>query len=409
MKKITFLFTFLLVAGFSYAQDTCATAAVATVGTTTVAAVDGFDVPAPICAENGTGATVGEWYTFTASVDGIANVTTNLPQNAGGDTRVHIYTGSCGSLTCVGGNDDVDVGGGNYLSDASWAVSNGSTYYIAWDDRWSAAGFDFVISEMAVACNSTASPYFEDFDNADQFTVCLTVEDANGDGTAWIQQFLDLDGDFIDEDFATSGANGTTDKDDWLFSPAISLTSGNDYDFYFKFNGADSTNPANESLEVVLMDAPSSTGNVITTLHTQTFITQMGAFADLETMATTINAPTYTAAATGDVYLAFHMTTPAPTGFLLLFEYGMNETLSADSFERNSFTHFYNSNEQALNLNSNTPFQNIQLYNILGQEVINRNLSNTSEVINMASLKDGVYLAKVTLEGITETIKIVKR
>ena len=150
MKKITLLLAFIAFQ-LNYAQDTCATAAVITPGTHTVVAVNGTDVPTPECALNATTPdprTAGEWYSFTASVDGIANVTSDLPGSAGGDTRVHIYEGACGSLTCVGGNDDINgaATGGNYLSDATFLIEAGTTYYIAWDDRWSAAGFDFQLT-----------------------------------------------------------------------------------------------------------------------------------------------------------------------------------------------------------------------------------------------------------------------
>jgi bifunctional DNase/RNase len=51
---------------------------------------------------------------------------------------------------------------------------------------------------------------------------------------------------------------------------------------------------------------------------------------------------------------------------------------------------------------------NIEVYSILGQKVIFRPLSNTSESINVSSLNDGVYLAKVFIGGNFKTIKFVK-
>ena len=51
---------------------------------------------------------------------------------------------------------------------------------------------------------------------------------------------------------------------------------------------------------------------------------------------------------------------------------------------------------------------NIEIYSILGQNVISKPLSSTREVIDVASLNDGVYLAKVFADGGSKTIKFVK-
>ncbi|WP_179335699.1 T9SS type A sorting domain-containing protein [Winogradskyella costae] len=405
MKKITLLALALAAFQFNYAQDTCATAAVVTAGTHTVAAVDGTDIPDPICADNGAGATAGEWYSFTATIDGIATVTTDLPANAGGDTRLHVYSGACGSLTCVGGNDDVAA---NFLSEAEWLVATGTTYYIAFDDRWSNAGFDFEITETAVTCDYSA-PYAETFDDNNQFLVCYTIEDVDGDTLSWItQQDLDLDGDLIPETFATnaSGTEDSTNKDDWFFSPALELTAGTEYQYSSSYNVLQGT--ANASLEAFIVDGPSSTANVVATLFTNAGFTTQGEFETLETMAYQ-ESSTFTPSATDDYYIAYRSFGPRGGGFLLLFDSSLDTTLSVGEVAQNDFNHFYNKDLKVLNLeSSNMAMTNIEIYSLLGQSVISRSLSNTSESISVSSLTDGVYIAKVTINGNSKTIKFVK-
>lgn len=114
-------------------------------GTYTVDAVNGSEVPAPICAANGPGATAGEWYAFTATTDTFITVSTDLAQNDGGDTRFHVYTGACGALTCWSGDDDSGVG---YLSKVTFHVTDGITYTIAFDNHWNSNGFDFEVVEV---------------------------------------------------------------------------------------------------------------------------------------------------------------------------------------------------------------------------------------------------------------------
>lgn len=84
-------------------------------------------------------------------------------------------------------------------------------------------------------------------------------------------------------------------------------------------------------------------------------------------------------------------------------------SLSVDEFENKAFDHFYNKDSDILTLTSSTlAFDNVELYNLLGQQVLNRHLSQTNETVNMSSLEDGVYLAKVSIQGRTQTVKILK-
>lgn len=145
MKKTTTLILLLTASYFASAQDTCASAPTITTGFHVVSTVNGTEVPTPICAANGVGATNGEWYkyiptqTFTTTVS--SNIAANTPKI---DTRFHVYTGTCGALTCVGGDDD---SGANFSSVASFTANAGTTYYIAWDNKWSSVGFTFQLSE----------------------------------------------------------------------------------------------------------------------------------------------------------------------------------------------------------------------------------------------------------------------
>ena len=127
MKKITVLFT-LFTALFTQAQDTCGTAVTITAGTHVVTAVDGTELPPSICAANGALGTDGaaEWYTYTPAQNYTIILTTDIAANTPRvDTRVHVYTGTCGALTCFAGDDD---SGANYSTVATFNVTAGTTY-----------------------------------------------------------------------------------------------------------------------------------------------------------------------------------------------------------------------------------------------------------------------------------------
>jgi hypothetical protein len=147
MRKLYFNLTLVLlfVAPALYGQgDNCATAASVTPGAyvadgpaTGAGALDN-------CFGWG-GISNADWYTYTPSCDGVIDV---YSCDGGQDTRVTIFSGSCGSLSCVStGDDDCQMypGGPGFASYASASVTAGTTYYIQWDDYWTAASFGWVL------------------------------------------------------------------------------------------------------------------------------------------------------------------------------------------------------------------------------------------------------------------------
>jgi hypothetical protein len=144
MKKITLFFLLLSINWSFYGQDNCASAPVIIAGSHVVSAINGTQPASPICAQNGA-ATLGEWYQYTPSANYDVTITSDIPANTPRiDTRFHVYSGNCGALTCVGGDDD---SGANFSSKTTFTANVGTTYFIAWDNRWSAAGFTFQLIE----------------------------------------------------------------------------------------------------------------------------------------------------------------------------------------------------------------------------------------------------------------------
>ena len=149
MNKLSALFAAGLLGTLpALAQDNCLKAIPITAGTYVVDTIDGPELPQPVCATGGNTATRGEWYVYTAPADVSVTVTSDLPVNTavtpGLDTRVHVYTGTCGNLTCYDGDDDSGTG---YLSIALFNLQAGQSVYIAWDNRWNARGFSFSVIE----------------------------------------------------------------------------------------------------------------------------------------------------------------------------------------------------------------------------------------------------------------------
>ncbi len=108
------------------------------------------------------------------------------------------------------------------------------------------------------------------------------------------------------------------------------------------------------------------------------------------------------------VYITIHYV--AQDSFILLMDDFLVEAaaLGVSDNTFNNFNHFVDSNNQ-LNLSADTSMERLALYNMLGQEVVSQKLNSTNEVISIADLQTGVYIASVSIEGNTKSFKIIKK
>jgi len=152
MKKILLTFGLGILSQFYFGQGAACSSATALTanGTSTVGSIAGTYFAACPTGTPSPAPTNGVWYSFTPTSNGSVTVSSDLSQNNGiakrNETRLSIYTGTCGTLTCVGGSDDVSTT--NYLSTVTLNVTAGTTYYVQWDNAWvstaqAALGFDF--------------------------------------------------------------------------------------------------------------------------------------------------------------------------------------------------------------------------------------------------------------------------
>ncbi|MEZ4793658.1 MAG: FG-GAP-like repeat-containing protein [Gelidibacter sp.] len=204
-----------------------------TEGTYHVGTING-DVPPSYCnGASGSGVTAGEWIKYVPTDDYSVTVSSDLAVNGDKDTRFHVFTGACGALSCVAGDDDAGTytgtNGNSYLSVATFDVFSGQTYYIVWDDKWSnSSDFDFTLSEDTYV-PPPASP------------VTFTQQSVSATGSD--RAIVDMNGDFLDDlvsisqtnininyQLASGGFNSvnitTTPAD---YQPSWSLAAG-DYD-----------------------------------------------------------------------------------------------------------------------------------------------------------------------------------
>ncbi len=202
MKKLllTAAICFATLALNAQSYDTCtaaSNAATITAGTYTIGTINGTK-PAIYCGgSSGSGVTAGEWIKYIPTSTYSVTVSSDLPVNGDKDTRLHVFLGTCNSLSCVTGDDDSGTYGGtngsSYLSVATFDVFLGQTYYIVWDNKWGNSS-DFAFS-------LTENDYIEPQPSSITFT--QTSVPSVGQSRA----IVDMNGDFLDDLVAISATN----------------------------------------------------------------------------------------------------------------------------------------------------------------------------------------------------------
>ncbi|MFB9056882.1 T9SS type A sorting domain-containing protein [Mariniflexile ostreae] len=84
-------------------------------------------------------------------------------------------------------------------------------------------------------------------------------------------------------------------------------------------------------------------------------------------------------------------------------------TLNVESLEKFKFSVFPNPAQNEINFSSTQPVEQIQIYSLLGQEVLHLKMDNPSKpMVNIASLSKGIYNMKVKIGSSIGIVKIVK-
>ena len=100
------------------------------------------------CGTN-TDFTIGVWYTFTGTGDTVTLSTDHDTTDF--DTEIQVWSGSCGNLVCVGGNDD--IGSGNIQSSLRFGTLSCERYYVYVDGHGNNTG----VFELSLDCETTCT------------------------------------------------------------------------------------------------------------------------------------------------------------------------------------------------------------------------------------------------------------
>ncbi|MCF6308162.1 MAG: T9SS type A sorting domain-containing protein, partial [Flavobacteriaceae bacterium] len=309
----------------------------------------------------------GVWYVFNDTSGLASNVNVST---CGGitdyDTKISVFTGDCGAppLTCVDGNDD-SPDCTDFQSEVDFVSDGNTTYYILVHGFGGATG-DFTLT---MTCDLIPPPN-------DDIANSITV---------------------VDCPFTDSG----------VAMPAATTEGGNPVGC--NIDGANGVwyniTPAGDGTITATIDNPSGLSHV--TFYTaadenasEADLTLVDHFDNqcLPGTTTTIDV------VTDQVYYVFVVN----TGGITDISFDCDLLAIADNVIE-GFSFYPNPSSDVINIDSQDLIENVSIYNILGQKVIDQNIDATSSQINVANLAQGTYIMKATVNGVTASYKVIKK
>jgi hypothetical protein len=84
-------------------------------------------------------------------------------------------------------------------------------------------------------------------------------------------------------------------------------------------------------------------------------------------------------------------------------------SLSSGSFNNANFSAYPNPVKDVLNISYTSEISSVRVINMIGQEVLSKNINATSSQVDMSQLSAGTYIVNVTVGDAIKTLKVVKQ
>ncbi len=345
------------------ANDDCSGAIAVSCGDSVAGSTVGatIDSTTPACGPGIT--SPGVWYTLNDDSGLPGDITLSLCNGTDFDSKISVYSGTCSALVCIDGNDDAC----GLQSEITFASDGNTQYYILIHSFGGATG-NFT---MDVTCTPTPPPN-------DMIVNSIDVDEIG---------FPYTDPAVAMPAATTEGGNPVN----------CDLTGANGVWYNFVAAGDGTANamivtPGGAS-SVTFYTAPdeNATETDLTLVPQQTNQCGPGTSASIFTLA-------------GQAYYVFVLNTGAITDIVID---GTNLGVSDNTIA--GFSYYPNPTNGILNLKSVDNIENVSLYNLLGQLVVNNSVNATTSQVDISGLSTGTYLMKVSVNGQIGTYKVLKQ
>lgn len=330
-------------------------------------AVTGTTVSATHSAEYTCNATdVDVWYTFTPSTTGIYNFSRTAVSGTG-NGYVSVYSGTPASLTRL--NTSCSV------TSFSQALTAGTQYYVSVSST-AASALTFAL------CASPAPP-------------------APGNDSCSGAIALVPGGEFASNPVLGTTISATTTPG--LATPTCQATSAHEVWYSVVVPASGSV-----TIETKLATSSSLTDTVLTAYRgTCGALVVAGCDDDGAGLFSKLSLTAQTPGSTIYVAVWRYSNSATNTGQFQVSAY--DASLSNPTFDSTAFKAYPNPVKDVLSLSYSQDMTNVSVFNLLGQQVINKELNASEAKVDMSNLSAGTYLVKVTVDNQVKTIKVVKQ
>ena len=241
-------------------------------------------------------------------------------------------------------------------------------------------------------CPSSYSlPYLNDFNDPVTWTSCQTFYDNDGDGNFWFYTTIDDSDNLTASSFSWNGSAFTPDN--WVIMGPIDLTNVSDALLEWEVQALD---PAycNENYSVYV-GSSNNYSDLLGSSVSYTETLESGGDA----CGSWANRSLDISAATGDlVYIGLRHHDVTDVYIISIDNVSVtSSTMSNEDFTLDNIEYTFNQDTNILRITSTEVLSNIKIYNMLGQEVLNNKLNQTSESVDLSDLSSAVYI--VNIEG----------
>ncbi len=294
-------------------------------------------------------------------------------------------------------------------------LESNTTYYftirsVCGDDNysdWTDNGNDGPDAWTTTTCPSSYSlPYLNDFNDPVAWTTCQTFYDNDADGNYWYYvNYTDIDGEGNNVAASASWVSGlgALTPDNWVIMGPIDLTDHSDALLEWKVRGID---PAwcQENYSVYV-GSSNNYNDLINGSVSYNETIANGGDACGNTFAE--RSLDISAATGGLVYIGFRHHDVTDMFVLNVDDVSVtSSTMSNEDFTLQNIDYSFDQETNLLRVTSEEMLSNIQIYNMLGQEVLNQDLNDTSALLNLSSLSSSIYI--VNVEGNNSKTKTFK-
>jgi hypothetical protein len=247
-------------------------------------------------------------------------------------------------------------------------------------------------------CNAVDVPYIEDFQTASppHLPTCTSSEVASVGSNSWVSHTGATNYGFPSK--ALRYYDSMENANAWFFTRAINLVQGQSYTISYKKGSNSNLSWMGCNLKVMYGTSPYST-SMTTTIANHTDFYGAGV---VETIPFTVSE-------TGVYYFSFNVYSPAYASSVFLDDIVIQENLSTSNNDYTQFSYYPNPVTDHLTISSNESITSVILYNLLGQQIMKNEFQSQEVKLNMSGLLQGTYIAKISSNNTTKTIKVIKR